>query len=94
MINGYSKKRAKKYVLTDFTVISVFGLIFGNVFGQLFSRLTILNLSGYTDYFVKGISLKGSLFGTLISVSLIIIMTIFALKKIDGFDLRDANSVC
>lgn len=91
MVNGYSIGKAKKYIITDILIFSIIGIILGNVLGQFLARMILRQLSSYTDFFLQGICVKGSLIGTIVSLLIVVVIAFISLSRIKKIKLTDCN---
>ena len=91
IINGYSRKKAKKYIYLDMAVLTVIGIIIGILFGTIMENISLSAYKNETMYFISGIDLTGCLIGVVFTVLLTVITSAIALKRIKTFNLTSAN---
>lgn len=93
IINGYSRRKAKKYIYFDTIILSIIGIGLGVLLGTLMSNLVVKAFQNETLIFVTGFNLISILIAIGIGIAIITGVTLLALRKIDGFKLRDINKL-
>ena len=91
MVNGYSKKHARRYISTDTVLLCILGIVLGIALGLLIGHKTVLDMTSDVSYYIQEISLDACLIGAVSSALLTTIMCNLALKRINGFKLADLN---
>lgn len=92
MINGYSRKDAKKYIYSDTIILSIFGIIIGVLFGTLMSNISLLAYKNETIYFKSGFNLWACIIGILLSILLTLVTSFIAIRRINKMKLKDINT--
>ena len=93
IINGYSKRKAKKYIYSDTIVLSIVGIGLGVLFGTLMSNFVIRGFQSESIIFLSGFNFISILIAIGIAIAIITGVTLIALRKIDKFKLRDINKL-
>lgn len=92
MINGYSKKAAKKYIYLDTIFLTLIGMIIGSIFGGLAGAFTTSCFnSASTSYMIKVLP-KTYIISSLITILLSTINSLIALRRIDKYKLTEINT--
>ncbi len=91
MINGYSVKEVKKYIYGDTILLTCISVILGIILGVAVSILTLKSLLSEAGRFYYSVSWQACLLGTVISVFIMFIISVVAMKRINNFKLSDIN---
>ena len=89
MINGYSRKDARRYIYSDTIVLTVIGIIIGIVLGTLMGMLSATSFESSRTYIAKAPVLYACLAGAGGTAVLTFIMSCIALGRIKNFKLTD-----
>lgn len=92
MINGYSRKRTKRYIYFDTILLSILGIFLGILFGTLMSDLSIKTFKTETLFFQSGFDLPSILIGIGLTAIFVTITLLLALRKVSKLQLRDINT--
>ena len=93
MINGYSRRDAKKYIYSDTIVLSIFGIAVGVLFGTLMSNISLLAYKNETIFFKSGFNLWACIIGILLSIVLTFATSFIAIRRINKMKLKDINTI-
>ncbi len=91
MINGYSKKHARKYIYKDTVLLTAIGIILGVLIGIAMGHIIITSMNSDESYFLNNVNYAACLISITTTALLTFIMTKIALKRIDSFSLSDLN---
>lgn len=91
MINGFSRKDAKKYIYLDTIVMTIIGTVLGVIVGYLAGVAGIGSFESKYMYLLHNLDFFACAIGILLSISLTFIMASIAIKKIDNYKLTDIN---
>lgn len=91
MINGYSKKHARKYIYNDTVLLTVIGIILGVLIGIIMGHINITSMYSDVSYYLNRVNYIACLIAMVITSVLTFMMTKIALKRIDSFSLADLN---
>lgn len=91
MINGYSKKHARKYIYGDTILLSVIGIVLGVLIGIVMGHVNITSMYSDVSYYLNNVNYIACLIAVITTSVLTFIMTKIALKRIDSFSLADLN---
>ena len=92
MINGYSKKEAKRYIYSDTIVLTAIGIIIGVIVGNIVGNISIMAFDSSSTSFMKGMDIIAIAVGVVGTMVLAFIISLISLRKIDKFKLTDINS--
>lgn len=92
MINGFSKKTAKKYIYLDTIILTAIGIIVGSAIGSYVGLLITQSLDSDSIYYLKELDPKIYIVGAGITSLLTYINCKIALRKVDNFKLTEINS--
>lgn len=89
MINGYSIKKAKRYIYSDTILLTVIGIILGAVAGTALGYAAIRSICCDSCFFYFAVSGVSILASAGVTVLLVAIITLIALKRIERFKLTE-----
>lgn len=92
MINGYTRRDAKRYIYSDTIVLSIIGIAVGVLFGTLMSNISLLAYKNETLFFKSGFSLWACIIGTILSMILTFVTAFIAFRRINKMKLKDINT--
>lgn len=92
MINGFTRKQAKRYIYSDSILLTIFGIVIGIGLGVLIGTLSLISLMSDSTFLYLKVSAFACLGGVVVSGVLSLLMSIVALRKINKFKLTDINS--
>lgn len=93
MINGYSIKKAKKYIYSDTIFLSIIGIVIGLFVGVIMGIASEKSFETSVTVFLHRLDIKACLLGILISTVMIIIVSIISLRSIDDLSIADINEL-
>ena len=93
MINGYSRKKVRKYIYYDTVLLTIIGVVVGTAVGTLVAFSTLKLFASECVILMQYMDIPACLIciattGILTTVSIMI-----ALRKLDGFKLKDINEM-
>ncbi len=91
MICGFSVKSAKAYIYRDSIVLTIIGIILGIVLGAVMGGVSLFALEPSMGYFIKGFNVIAALAGAAGAAFFSAAVLLYALKRIEEFDLTDIN---
>ena len=91
MINGFSVRDAKAYVLYDSLVLNALGIVLGVLFGMVMGAVSVRALEPPNGWFIKAPSLLAVLVGAAGAAVLSVAMLLYALRRIPRYDLTDIS---
>ncbi len=92
MINGFYEKDAKKYIYLDTIALTIIGMICGIDLGAGVGYKTIQTLITEASYFSLKPDPIAMAIGVAVTIVLVVITTLIALKRVSSFKLTDINS--
>ena len=92
MINGYSFKKTCQYIYADTIFLTIIGLIVGVASGIGIGSLTISAFESKTICLPHDPNLFAILIGCGVTIALMFVIVLIALRKIKTFKLKDINS--
>lgn len=93
MINGFSRKDAKKYIYSDTILLTILGIIIGVLLGTYIGNSTIRGVESINIILLKGFNLKACLLGVIGCVILTFVVSAISLRRIRKFKLSDINKL-
>ena len=91
MINGFSRKDAKRYIYSDIIVLTILGTIIGIFIGSYVGNVSVASFETNVTLILKNFDSLAVILGTLGSLVITFVITLISLKKIDKFRLADIN---
>lgn len=91
MINGFSKKTAKRYISGDTSLLTVLGILGGIVLGTFMGNLATQSFFTPITYYQRGIDHVSILIGIAGTALLSYLMCRIALRRVESFRLSDIN---
>lgn len=91
MINGYTRKEAKKYIYLDTIFLSIISILLGCVIGSIVGNNAVSSFEAEAMSLIHKVDINACLIGASATASLTLIVSIIALKRIDRFKLSDIN---
>lgn len=93
MINGYSKKEAKRYIYSDTILLSVLGTILGAVLGTAVGFVTLRLFSSECVILLRRLNIPVCL-GCMVATGILTVLScLLALKRVERFRLKDINEM-
>lgn len=89
MINGFTKREAKRYITADTALLTVLGVLLGVAFGILLGLWNIGAMTSDASYFPHEINFLSCLIGASVCILLTALMLHTALRKMKKFGLAD-----
>ena len=91
MINGFSRKDAKRYIYSDIIILTILGTIIGVLVGSYVGNISVASFETNITMLLKNFDPLAIIVGILGSFVLTFVITLISLKKIDRFRLSDIN---
>lgn len=89
MINGYSRKAARRYIYSDTIVLTIVGILIGMAVGTAMGMLSVTSFESSVIYVSKQIDPIACAVGAAITAVLTFVMSCVALRRIGHFKLTD-----
>lgn len=93
MINGFERRRVKKYIYTDTIVLTVIGTLCGLILGLMIGNISLKAYCTATIYFKGGFNAAACLVGIGITFFLTFLVSVISLRKVDCLTLSDINKL-
>ena len=93
MINGYNKGSVKKYIYGDTIFLTIIGSLIGTVIGVLVGFTTLRLFSSDCVILLQKLSIPVCLICIAATGLLTAVSVMIAMRRIDGFKLRDINEM-
>lgn len=93
MINGFSRKEARRYITCDTAFLTVIGIVLGTVLGVTVGFLTLKLLSSECVTIMRKVSLPACLACAAFTALLSGISCGIAMRRVRGFKLSDINTL-
>ena len=91
MINGFSRKDAKRYIYSDIIALTIVGTIIGILVGAYVGNVSVASFETNVTMILKEFDVTAAIIGTLGSFAITYVISAISLKKIDKFKLADIN---
>lgn len=91
MINGFSRKDAKRYIYSDIIVLTIISTVIGVFVGSYVGNISVASFETNITLILKNVDSLAIVLGILGSFVLTYVITTISLKKIDKFRLSDIN---
>lgn len=92
MINGYSRKKASKYVYLDTIVLTFISIFIGTLLGLGLSYFGQVSIESKFLYFIHKPNWISVIISIPITISLVLLMTLISLREIKKFNLTEINN--
>lgn len=89
LINGFTRKEIKNYVLADMILMIVIGNIIGMVLGLLVGAYVLENFNNELLFYMNKININAICISLIISIVICIIITKLSMKEIELLDIND-----
>jgi len=90
-INGYSLKKARKYLSADTVLLTVISILLAVPLGTYTGILTIRSIESSSVYLLKSLNIPACIAGALVTVILVCIASGITMKTVNTFKLTDIN---
>ena len=91
MINGFSRKDAKRYIYSDIILLTILGTIIGAIVGSYVGNLSVSSFETNATMMLKKIDYLAIIIGIIGSFIITFVISVISLRKIDKFKLSDIN---
>ena len=91
MINGFSRKDAKRYIYSDIIILTILGTAIGVLVGSYVGNISVASFETNITMLLKNFDPLAIIVGIFGSFALTFAITLISLKKIDRFRLSDIN---